>query len=224
MKKIIAFILCSVIAVSLFAGCSGKDKPGEESGEKYKPEDIVTQDGFSYVIGEDGNATIVKYEVHDMQEKLEIPDKLGGAPVTVIGKEAFAGNKKISEVKFPAMLETIEDGAFKESDIHIALMVYSSRLKTIGADAFSFCTNLVQIDVPKSVESYGERCFGNAQDAEMSFTIPWDKLEEVVDGLELTHRNGVRYPYPAHFNYTPTFPENYRKLEELWEQGAENGQ
>ncbi len=161
MKKIIAFILCSVIAVSLFAGCSGKDKPSEGSGEKYKPEDIVTQDGFSYVIGEDGNATIVKYEVHDMQEKLEIPDKLGGAPVTVIGKEAFAGNKKISEVKFPAMLETIEDGAFKESDIHIALMVYSSRLKTIGADAFSFCTNLVQIDVPKSVESYGERCFGN---------------------------------------------------------------
>lgn len=94
---------------------------------------------------------------------------------------------------------------------------FTGRGGCIGAIAATIRKNACQV----VVNGNGERCFGNAQDAEMSFTIPWDKLEEVVDGLEQTHKNGVRYPYPAHFNYTPTFPENYRRLEELWEQGEE---
>ena len=91
---------------------------------------------------------------------------------------------------------------------------FTGRGGCIGAIGATIKKNACQV----VVNGNGERCFAHAQDTEMSFTIPWEKLEEVMDGLESTHRNGVRYPYPAHFNYTAKFPEKYQKLEELWEE------
>ena len=89
---------------------------------------------------------------------------------------------------------------------------FTGRGGCIGAIAATIRKNACQV----VVNGNGERCFGHAQDTEMSFTIPWDKVEEVMDGLDSTHRNGVRYPYPAYFDYTPAFPAKYQELEELW--------
>src|SRR3990170_3101905 len=40
----------------------------------------------------------------------------------------------------------------------------------------------------------GDRIFGQTQDHEMAFTIPWSKMEEIVEGLQCTHAGGIRYP------------------------------
>ncbi len=169
MKKIIALILCAVCALTVFAACGKKDTPDKNIDDKgYKEEDIQIYEGFGFVI-KDEKAIIVKYSAHDKKQSLEIPDKLGGKPVTVIAEGAFEGfdfkpvgeKQNLSEVKFPSSLETIEDNAFKGSTINKALMVYSPNLKSIGANAFDGCENLVQLDIPSSVEEFGANCFAN---------------------------------------------------------------
>ncbi|MBR6360549.1 MAG: leucine-rich repeat domain-containing protein [Clostridia bacterium] len=169
MKKIIALILCAVCALTVFAACGKKDDSGKDATEKgYSEEDIVVEHGYSYVI-KDEKAIIVKYSVHDNVINLQIPETLGGKPVAVIAEGAFAGynfkpasdEQDVSEVRFPGTLETIEAGAFKGSSIHKALMVYSPKLKSIGANAFEGCENLVQLDIPASVEEFGAGCFAN---------------------------------------------------------------
>ncbi|MEF2773728.1 MAG: DUF169 domain-containing protein [Megasphaera massiliensis] len=110
----------------------------------------------------------------------------------------------------------------------ITRLIQASLYKNGGSITSSFtgrggCISAIAGTINKQacqvvVNGNGERVFAHAQDIEMSFTIPWNKVEEVMDGLEATHKNGVRYPYPAFFNYTPDFPPKYQKLEELWQE------
>ena len=45
----------------------------------------------------------------------------------------------------------------------------------------------------------GDRIFGQTQDHEMAFAIPWARMEEIVEGLRGTHNGGIRYPdHPVH--------------------------
>jgi len=64
---------------------------------------------------------------------------------------------------------------------------------------------------------YGDRIYGQTEDHEMAFTVPWAMVGELVEGLAGTHRGGVRYPIPAWLRYTGEFPEKYQKLDALWE-------
>ncbi|GAB4321176.1 MAG: DUF169 domain-containing protein [Candidatus Zixiibacteriota bacterium] len=63
---------------------------------------------------------------------------------------------------------------------------------------------------------YGDRIFGGTTDDEMAFSLPPQKVDELVAGLEGTHKGGVRYPIPSFLRFTGQFPESYRKLEEFW--------
>lgn len=63
----------------------------------------------------------------------------------------------------------------------------------------------------------GERVFGHAQDDEMSFAVPWEKWDALIEGVEGTHQAGVRYPYPAFITYTPQFPKKYQELQGMFE-------
>jgi uncharacterized protein (DUF169 family) len=63
----------------------------------------------------------------------------------------------------------------------------------------------------------GDRIFGQTQDHEMAFTLPWSLVGDFLEGLEGTYKGGVRYPIPHYLRYTPEFPASYRKLQELWE-------
>lgn len=64
---------------------------------------------------------------------------------------------------------------------------------------------------------YGDRVFGQTQDHEVAFTIPFSRLPEVLEGLRGTQKGGVRYPIPAFLRYRPAFPATYNKLAELWQ-------
>ena len=58
--------------------------------------------------------------------------------------------------------------------------------------------------------------FGQTQDDEMAFSIPASKLEAVMEGLQSTHKNGIRYPIPTFMNYTAQFPPKYEAVWDVW--------
>ncbi|MEK6221966.1 MAG: DUF169 domain-containing protein [Chloroflexota bacterium] len=65
----------------------------------------------------------------------------------------------------------------------------------------------------------GDRVFAQTQDHEMAFSFPWSFAEEILSGLEGTHKGGVRYPIPPFLKYTPSYPAHYEKMNEIWEKG-----
>ncbi len=63
----------------------------------------------------------------------------------------------------------------------------------------------------------GDRIFGQTQDHEMAFTIPWHKMEEIIEGLEGTHKGGIRYPITQFMEYEAKMPPRYMEVNKLWE-------
>lgn len=53
------------------------------------------------------------------------------------------------------------------------------------------------------VPGNGDRVWGGCQDHEMVMALPAAKLDEVVEGLEKTHAQGIRYPIPTYMRYSP---------------------
>jgi len=58
----------------------------------------------------------------------------------------------------------------------------------------------------------GDRVFGMAQDSEMVFSFPWERAGEIVEGLEGTHKGGIRYPITVAMRETVTMPKTYQEL------------
>jgi len=56
----------------------------------------------------------------------------------------------------------------------------------------------------------GDRVWGGAQDHEVMFSCPREKLPILIEGLEATHMAGLRYPVPTYMNYTPGFQESFQ--------------
>ena len=52
----------------------------------------------------------------------------------------------------------------------------------------------------------GDRVWGMVQDDEWIFTFPGRMLDQIIEGLEATHRAGVRYPIPVDLRHEPNFP------------------
>jgi uncharacterized protein (DUF169 family) len=73
-------------------------------------------------------------------------------------------------------------------------------------------TNEYEVVLP----CYGDRVFGQTEDHEMAFSFPWSKVDELIEGLEGTHKGGVRYPIPSFVRYSGEFPPSYNKLNEIW--------
>lgn len=61
----------------------------------------------------------------------------------------------------------------------------------------------------------GDRYFALTQDHEMAFTIPLSRAEEVAEGLEATHRAGLRYPTPSWLRFEGQLPPEYYRFTEL---------
>jgi len=55
---------------------------------------------------------------------------------------------------------------------------------------------------------------------EMGFAWPWSWTPAIMEGLEGTHRGGVRYPVPSFLRYTGEYPETYERLKAMWKENA----
>jgi uncharacterized protein (DUF169 family) len=96
---------------------------------------------------------------------------------------------------------------------------FSARLDCADAVIETMQTGRPQVILP----CYGDRIYGQTEDGEMAFTIPWALADELADGLQGTQQGGIRYPIPAWLRYTGEFPEKYRRLDTLWEEGRKEG-
>ncbi|HXH84093.1 MAG TPA: uroporphyrinogen decarboxylase family protein [Candidatus Tectomicrobia bacterium] len=67
----------------------------------------------------------------------------------------------------------------------------------------------------------GDRIFGQTQDHEMAFSIPWTRMEEIVEGLRGTHAGGIRYPITQFMEYEAKLPPRYMEANRVWD--AERG-
>lgn len=62
------------------------------------------------------------------------------------------------------------------------------------------------------VPGRGERQLGMAADDEMAFTLPFEKLENLLTGLKETDEKGTRYPIQPFLFYEPRFNKAVSKL------------
>ena len=74
-------------------------------------------------------------------------------------------------------------------------------------------TDQPQVILPCS----GDRIFGQTQDHEMAFTIPWGRMEEIVEGLRGTHAGGIRYPITQFMEYEAKLPPRYMEANRIWD-------
>lgn len=84
------------------------------------------------------------------------------------------------------------------------------------------CADLVQRAMNTGEPAYvlpcnGDRVFGMVQDTEMAFSAPWSWTDKLAEGLEATHKGGIRYPVPKQVTFLPTFPKSYDKLWQMLE-------
>jgi len=74
-------------------------------------------------------------------------------------------------------------------------------------------TDQPQVILPCS----GDRIFGQTQDHEMAFTIPWAQTEEILAGLKGTHAGGIRYPITQFMEYEAKLPPKYMEANKVWD-------
>jgi uncharacterized protein (DUF169 family) len=65
----------------------------------------------------------------------------------------------------------------------------------------------------------GDRAIAQADDHEVAFAAPMSKVEALVEGLEATHKAGMRYPTPAFLMYQAQFPPAFAELMDYLKQG-----
>jgi uncharacterized protein (DUF169 family) len=58
----------------------------------------------------------------------------------------------------------------------------------------------------------GDRAIAQAHDHEAAFAMPMSKVEAIAEGLERTHRAGMRYPTPSFLTFQPRFPPSFGDL------------
>ncbi|MDX1489304.1 MAG: DUF169 domain-containing protein [Acidiferrobacterales bacterium] len=61
----------------------------------------------------------------------------------------------------------------------------------------------------------GDRIFGQVQDHELAFGFPFFLLEEILEGLEASHKVGTRYPVTNWLSYTGGFPPSYEEYRQM---------
>lgn len=66
----------------------------------------------------------------------------------------------------------------------------------------------------------GDRIIAQAQDQEAAFAIPMSKVEAIMEGLEATHRAGMRYPTPYSPGFRTQFPPSFNELMDYLRQGS----
>ncbi|MCD6359137.1 MAG: DUF169 domain-containing protein [Dehalococcoidia bacterium] len=66
----------------------------------------------------------------------------------------------------------------------------------------------------------GDRAVAQAHDDEMSFAMPVSKIGVIIEGLEATHKAGMRYPTTSFLTYKPQFPPSFDELTDYLGKGS----
>jgi uncharacterized protein (DUF169 family) len=132
--------------------------------------------------------------------------------VAPLGRAAFEPDVVLVYANAAQVMRLVAAALYRQGGrIHSS---FSARLDCADAVIETMRTARPQVILP----CYGDRIYGQTEDHEMAFTVPWGRAGDLVAGLQGTHQGGVRYPIPAWLRYTGEFPQKYRRLDALWEE------
>ncbi len=112
---------------------------------------------FTYVPNGAG-VTVTGYTGSDTN--FNIPDTLGGKPVTAIGESAFEGSA-VEMVGLPETVRSIGDKAFHNC-ASLRFIGLNEGLEEIGVAAFGQCHSLDSAELPESLQSLGALAFAES--------------------------------------------------------------
>jgi len=100
--------------------------------------------------------------------------------------------------------------------VHASLYKHGGRLASTSGGRLDCAEIVIQTmttNEPKVIlPCNGDRVFGMTQDHEMAFAFPWGYAQEIMEGLEGTHKGGTRYPITVNMRETVTMPKSYQEL------------
>ena len=67
----------------------------------------------------------------------------------------------------------------------------------------------------------GDRAIAQAQDDEASFALPMSQADALAEGLEESHKRGVRYPTRPYLTFTATMPKSFGQMMDYLESDEE---
>lgn len=162
----------------------------------------MEQNGMNFRVYED-HAELLSYQGTDPHPV--IPDEVSGAPVTVIGPEAFYYNRDITGITLPRELKVIEADAFRNCS-NLTEVIYNEALEHIGAGAFknsgvsefptgsalkrldrnAFAgTALTEVHLGSGIEAIGAGVFADCQSL-AAITAEGNAFFRAADGMLLT--------------------------------------
>ncbi|MBQ6848909.1 MAG: leucine-rich repeat domain-containing protein, partial [Clostridia bacterium] len=127
---------------------------GEEPEEPEGP--LMTEDGFYYEVGDDGNVTITRYAGEGGD--VVIPDEIDGYPVIAVGNHTFWNNQDVTSVTIPDSVTRIGNSAFAKCE-ELTSVVIGDGVTTIGYRAFAETDNLTDVVVGDGVKRIEARAF-----------------------------------------------------------------
>ena len=167
-KQSMLIIACS--AVMLTAGCgnrndgsisdvqSDKRKGATQSKEVKKEISFAAETTFKWSTSDIVDGDDIKQEAALVRvtgvasPNVEIPDKVGEAPVVAIAEEAFADVSSLVEsIRLPNTVRYIGKRSFAGC-AKLKSVSIGTGVKTIADEAFAGCVALKTIDIPKGVE------------------------------------------------------------------------
>jgi len=102
----------------------------------------------------------------------------------------------------PAQLVRLVHGATQETGVAVQSVLSGRAGSCTEGVLQTFKTGQPKVVLPGN----GDRVWAMVQDDEIAFSIPANRLDAVIGGLEATHQTGVRYPIPVDVRHAPTFP------------------
>ncbi|MBE5786490.1 MAG: leucine-rich repeat domain-containing protein [Clostridiales bacterium] len=193
MKRIIVMMAILVLALFALPGCA--------------EEEILSCNGFEYVVLEDNSCKIVAYKGN--ADTLEIPEMLDGHIVSVLGGCIFYDgydNKTLVSVTIPSGVKTIEREAFWNCHA-LENVVIPEGVASIGENAFGFCKELKTLSIPASVTEITGNPVSGSEKLETIVLSENQTKFQLIDGFLFDTEACALIMCPVDYEESYTIPE-----------------
>lgn len=175
--------LSSGLSTDAFLGCESIVSvtcPSDFSG-CFMLKSGLSDSGFRYSVTM-AQTAVIDAPADRKIKSAAIPDRLGGYPVTVIGKSAFIGCTRLVTVQLPATLTAIGENAFSGCAA-LRKVTLPDGLTVLGDKAFEGCLQLTSVTLPDSLTAIGDNPFQRCQALQTFSVSETHPILEVRDGI-----------------------------------------